>query len=198
MKACFPVISGEGPDGLQPPVILQGQEDVDRIFTGVQSCNKGAKVNFLHGCAPRSRACAAAAPDMEEYGGSRPGKRLGFSIVSNKELQGMRVVVLPHLGLLFPQFPRLVIESKVSVVVSRGWIFDPQVAGGDLVVVRAGPLFYGLLVTPNTSKGEDSCRRTPITFFFNWRGIGCGMETTTPRKALFPAPAFPGAGSLSP
>ena len=103
----------------------------------------------------------------------------------------MRVVILAHLGLLFPRLQRFAIENKVPVVMWRGRVLNPEVARGDLAVFHPGSPFHGRLISPDPAKAEDSGGRAPVTFGFNQRRAGLGVETKPPGKALLSTTAFP-------
>ena len=135
---------------------------------------------------------------MKEDGGACSGDGLGVGIVSDKELQGMRVVILAHLGLFFPRVTGLMTENKVFVVMWRGGVLDPEIASGDLAVAHAGSPFYGFSISPDSAKLEDSGRRAPITLCLNRHRSGFRMETSTPREALFSTAATPRSASLLP
>ncbi|MBB79428.1 MAG: hypothetical protein CMN02_00245 [Roseibacillus sp.] len=135
---------------------------------------------------------------MKENGGTCSGDRLGVGIVGDKELQGVRVIILAHLGLLFPWFTGLMIENKVPIVMWGVRVLNPKVASRNLAVTHAGPPFYGFSVSPDPAELEDSRGRAPITLCLNqWRG-SFRVETTTPCKALLPAAALPRPVSLLP
>ena len=53
---------------------------------------------------------------MKENRGAGSWERSGVGIMSDKELERVRVIVLSHLRFLLPQRSRLVVEDEMSVV----------------------------------------------------------------------------------
>jgi hypothetical protein len=133
-QACLSGFSGQSPLLVKSIVIRLGQQDVERIPAGIDSGDEGAELGFGHGCAARGGPGSVLPPDMEENGRARSWNRLRQGIMGNEELQGVRVILLPHLGSYFPFFPGFVFENEVMVIMRRGRILDPEVTGGNLAV----------------------------------------------------------------
>ena len=133
-QACLSGFSGQSPLPLKSIVIRLGQQDVERIPAGIDSGDEGAEMGFGHGCAARGGPGSVPPPDMEENGRARSWNRLRQGIMGNEELQGVRVIVLSHLGFLLPWLPWFMLKEKMSVVVPGGGILDPEITGCDLVV----------------------------------------------------------------
>lgn len=73
---------------------------------------------------------------MEEDGAAGVG--FGFwGVVVDEEFEDVGVVALFHLCFFLPGGLGFVGEEEVLVVEFGGWVFDPEVAGADLVVGEA-------------------------------------------------------------
>lgn len=138
---------------------------------GVDVGNEGAEIGFGEGGAAGGGFGPAAAPDVEEDGRSRAGGRFWWSVVGDEEFEGMRVVVLLHLGFFLPSGLGLVVEDDVAVVVFRGRVLDPEVAAGDFAIGEAGLLFDGGGIAPGSADVKDAGRSAPVAFAF-----GCSFH----------------------
>ena len=191
------LLLGEFPCEAFGRVFAFGEEDVDGIALGIDPLDEGFDFVLRHGGAAEGGFGTAAAPDMEKDGGPAAGNDSG-GVVVDEHFDGVRVIVLAHLGFLFPCGRGLAIEADVLVVVFRGDVFDPEVAGGDLAEGEVGIVRGGSIVGPGAAESEDAGRGATVAFFFQFGPGWHWTQSTAPSEPVGTEASFPWLGDELP
>lgn len=107
-------------------------------------------------------------------------------VVTDVELERMRVIVLAHLRFLFPFGARFVVEKDVAVVHGGSGVFYPEVASGDPAVGETSVLLDAFVDTIGSTYLEHARWSAPVTFFFKMGRGGEWVDSASPGETILP------------
>ncbi len=198
---CGFVSSGESPGGSEFLVFGLGQEDVNGVSGGVDGGDEFLELALGHGGASGGCFAAAAAPDVEENGTSKPGDRVSAEhgiVVTDVEFEGVGVVALAHLGFFFPCGGGFVLEDDVAVVNVGFFILDPEIACGDAAVFECRVFADAGGVSVSTANFENAGRGASVSVVFvGGGGVGGGVEAGSPRATTAAGSCLLGGGGAA-
>lgn len=110
----------------------------------------------------------------------------------------MGVVVLLHLGVLFPSSAGIMRQDQMLVVVFRLRILDPKIPGSDFAIWKTGVLLDAWRVAPSPSNIEDAGGRLAVAFPFQGGPTGILVNADPPDESVASQAHFERAFDLGP